>query len=746
MQLHRFRAVRASFCLLLAATAPAAFAQLSVPITAPPATQTFDSLVATGTSDALPPGWYMLESGNNANTTYAADTGAANGGNTYSFGSTGSTDRAFGGIQSGSLVPLIGARLRNDTSGALTEVAVSYTGEQWRLGTAARADSLIVQYSLNATSLNDEAAVWTAVPALNFSSPNTTAAVGALNGNLPANRSTISGSITGLALAVGDGLWVRWTDFNASGADDGLAIDDVTFAPAGLPPVDVPPTVSSTTPANGASGVALTAPILVNFSEPVTLAPSWYTLSCTVSGSHTGTVSGGPRNYTLTPSPAFSGAETCTFTVLASAVLDQDETADPMAENAVVTFSTLDPSAPPTVLSIVPAEGAANVPAAADVRVVFNEAVTTTSGAFALACNSTAITLTETGSGANRTLTPLTVMPEGANCTFTINAASVRNGNNVALANNATSTFSIYVAPPIGAYYNGVDTSTPAQLLCTLHTKIRGHTAYPYSGSGTSTWTILELAEAAPNDPNKILDVYRNRLYNRGSDRAGTGGGITYNREHTWPNSLGFPGTTGNLGLPNAPYTDTHMLHLSDTAYNSTRSNYPYANCTSAASCREETTEVNAGFGGGSGVFPGNSNWSNNGSYQVWNHTKGNMARAVMYMAVRYHGGVDPASGQNEPILRLTDNRGQITGTNNFNTPAYMGLLTTLLEWHQADPPDAAEVARNAVIQSFQGNRNPFVDHPEWATAALFAAPYVTGGCPLLSTDVIFASGFDSVP
>ncbi|MCF5932996.1 endonuclease, partial [Xanthomonas perforans] len=44
----------------------------------------------------------------------------------------------------------------------------------------------------------------------------------------------------------------------------------------------------------------------------------------------------------------------------------------------------------------------------------------------------------------------------------------------------------------------------------------------------------------------------------------------------------------------------------------------------------------------------------------------------------------------------------------------------TLLAWHQADPPDDAERARNEVIFSFQGNRNPFVDHPEWATASLF--------------------------
>jgi endonuclease I len=76
----------------------------------------------------------------------------------------------------------------------------------------------------------------------------------------------------------------------------------------------------------------------------------------------------------------------------------------------------------------------------------------------------------------------------------------------------------------------------------------------------------------------------------------------------------------------------------------------------------------------------------------------------------------------------MTDDRSKIVITS--ASPAYMGLLTDLLQWHAADPPDAAERARNEVIYSFQGNRNPFIDHPEWATAALFnsAKP---GSCTL---------------
>src|SRR3546814_17077055 len=53
-----------------------------------------------------------------------------------------------------------------------------------------------------------------------------------------------------------------------------------------------------------------------------------------------------------------------------------------------------------------------------------------------------------------------------------------------------------------------------------------------------------------------------------------------------------------------------------------------------------------------------------------------------------------------------------------------MGLLSTRLAWHQADPPDDAERGRNEVVYSFQGNRNPFIDHPEWATQALFESTH----------------------
>src|SRR3546814_10866505 len=101
----------------------------------------------------------------------------------------------------------------------------------------------------------------------------------------------------------------------------------------------------------------------------------------------------------------------------------------------------------------------------------------------------------------------------------------------------------------------------------------------------------------------------------------------------------------------------------------------------------------------------------NGGSFEPWDARKGDMARAVMYMAIRYEGGREAHTDQSEPDLELTDNRSLIVKTS--GSPAYMGLLSTLLAWHQADPPDDAERGRNEVVYSFQGNRNPFIDHPE---------------------------------
>jgi hypothetical protein len=192
-------------------------------------TQNFDTLANTGTSSTVPAGWAFSESGTNANTTYSTGTGSGNTGDTYSFGAAASTDRAFGTLLSGSLVPTIGACFVNNTGAPITSLAIAYTGEEWRLGTAARTDRLNFEYSLNATSVT--VGTWVPVTALNFTTPDTVAPAGAKNGNAAADRTAISSTISSLSIANGATFWIHWTDFDASGADDGLAVDDFSLTP-----------------------------------------------------------------------------------------------------------------------------------------------------------------------------------------------------------------------------------------------------------------------------------------------------------------------------------------------------------------------------------------------------------------------------------------------------------------------------------------------------------------------------------
>ena len=246
-------------------------------------------------------------------------------------------------------------------------------------------------------------------------------------------------------------------------------------------------------------------------------------------------------------------------------------------------------------------------------------------------------------------------------------------------------------------FYSGVDSSSPAALRSTLHAALHAHLRFPYSASTTDTWDILELADEDPVDTSRILDIYKNVSYRKNSVVAGE-----YNREHSWPNSRGF-----NDDEAASEFTDCHHLFSSDISYNSNRGNQPFGTCSAGAT--ENATVANHGFGGGSGVYPGNSNWDNDSVYEVWNHRRGDIARAQFYMDVRYEGGTHPYTGASEANLVLTDDGSLIQGTQ-----PYMGYLSVLLQWHLEDPVDDDERARNDVVESFQGNRNPFVDHPEW--------------------------------
>jgi predicted extracellular nuclease len=108
---------------------------------------------------------------------------------------------------------------------------------------------------------------------------------------------------------------------------------------------DQAPTVTSTSPSDGAGNVALNSNVTITFSEPVNVTGSWFSISCSSSGGHTATASGGPTTFTLDPDSDFAGSETCTVTVFAANVTDQDATDPPdnMAANYVFSFATVAP-------------------------------------------------------------------------------------------------------------------------------------------------------------------------------------------------------------------------------------------------------------------------------------------------------------------------------------------------------------------------------------------------------------------
>jgi predicted extracellular nuclease len=227
---------------------------------------TLSNTAGSTTNTTLPNGWYITEGGGGArdNEQYAVDTGGSNTGDTYSYGAAASTERALGELRSGTLIPLFGAKFTNNTGATITSLNVSYTGEQWRFGGAHTtvADRLDFQYSLDATDLST--GTYLDANALDFNPPVTAGTAGALDGNAAANRTAISSTVIGLSIPNGASFFIRFNDVDATGADDGLAVDDFSITPqAGA----VTPTlnINDVTQAEGDAGTT-------NFSFTVSLS------------------------------------------------------------------------------------------------------------------------------------------------------------------------------------------------------------------------------------------------------------------------------------------------------------------------------------------------------------------------------------------------------------------------------------------------------------------------------------------
>ena len=283
---------------------------IAIPVGGVVPVEDFNLLANTGTSSSTPTGWEFVESGTNANLLYAANNGGSNTADTYSYG-TSSTDRAFGGLRSGSLIPTFGASYVNNTGGPIASLAIAYAGEQYRLGTSGRgADRIDFQYSLDATSLTSGS--WIDVDALDFSSPITTGTVGGVFGTTP-----VSSSISSLNIANGATFWIRWMDFDAGSSDDGLAIDN--FSLTASPPPNTAPTIGTIAAlATRSYEPVTTATFTINDAQtPLNSLNITYTSSNTtlvpVANITTGGT-GGSRTATIRPAGA-SGTSTITARV-----------------------------------------------------------------------------------------------------------------------------------------------------------------------------------------------------------------------------------------------------------------------------------------------------------------------------------------------------------------------------------------------------------------------------------------------
>ncbi|MEV0493540.1 endonuclease I family protein [Streptomyces atratus] len=219
-------------------------------------------------------------------------------------------------------------------------------------------------------------------------------------------------------------------------------------------------------------------------------------------------------------------------------------------------------------------------------------------------------------------------------------------------------------------YYQSAIGKTGTQLKSALHSIISVQSRISYS----QVWDALKNTDQDPANSANVILIYSGRSEPK-SDNGGSVG--QWNREHVWAKSHGDFGTT--IG----PGTDVHHLRPEDVTVNSIRGNKDFDN-------------------GGSAVSGAPGNYTDSDSFEPRDAAKGDVARMILYMAVRYEG--DDAFADLEPNEQV----------NNGSAPN-IGRLSVLKQWSQEDPPDTFEKRRNDVIfDQYQHNRNPFIDHPEW--------------------------------
>ena len=193
------------------------------------------------------------------------------------------------------------------------------------------------------------------------------------------------------------------------------------------------------------------------------------------------------------------------------------------------------------------------------------------------------------------------------------------------------------------------------------------------SSNYSKAWDILEEADAV--DDENIECLYTGKKIGK-NDHGGNVG--QWNREHVWAKSHGFGNATSNYA-----YYDCHHLHATEVSINSDRGNMPFDDITSSSYSSDS-------YG---------NKWDGS-AFEPRDEVKGDVARSMFYMVVRY---------ESSPDLELEDKR-----TSTTSTAATLGKLSTLIKWAYEDPVSEFEIRRNNVVYSYQNNRNPFIDNPEY--------------------------------
>ena len=189
-----------------------------------------------------------------------------------------------------------------------------------------------------------------------------------------------------------------------------------------------------------------------------------------------------------------------------------------------------------------------------------------------------------------------------------------------------------------------------------------------------------------------------------------------FDKEHVWCQSRGFKGK-GSEAAEGPAGTDLHHLIAGDSQVNQNiHNNNPYGFVAVADSHGNKDYTVDNLKGT---IKHTSSQDEANVVFEPQDCDKGDIARAIFYMAARYNNfsGTDTITDY-EPNLLVanyaTDNGNAVYST--ATTPATMGILSDLLAWNKIDPVDEYEIKRNDLIyRNYQGNRNPFIDYPQWA-------------------------------